>query len=204
MEKEELIQKLKLERAIKTKKTENAIRQVNRENYIPEFYKKFAYIDQPLPIDNKQTISAPHIVALMAEILDVKPKQKILEVGTGSGYLTAVLLQMLKGKGQVYTIERIKELSKQAEENLKTQEYENYEIITGDGSKGLKDKGPFDRIIVSASAKKIPSALIEQLKTGGKLLIPIGTKLYLFEKKSAKNIIKEFKGFLQFVPLIEE
>jgi protein-L-isoaspartate(D-aspartate) O-methyltransferase len=200
---EELWQKLELEGAIRNEKVGRALRKVHRENFVQPSYKKYAYTDMPLPIGHGQTISAPHMVALMTSLLRVEPGQKILEVGAGSGYQAAVILQLLEGKGKVYSLERVQALVDFAEENLTRQEYKNYRVLKRDGSKGLQEYKPFDRIIVTASAKRVPEPLLEQLKVGGLMLIPVGNELLSIrrEKKEFKQKVEEY---VSFVPLIEE
>ena len=117
---------------------------------------------------------------------------------------TAIILQLLKGRGMVYGVERVKGLVEFARENLKTQEYKNYKIVFGDGSKGLPEFKPFDRILVGASAKKIPEALLEQLRVGGLMVIPVGNELFSVRKKSRNNYVKKLEEYVSFVPLVEE
>jgi protein-L-isoaspartate(D-aspartate) O-methyltransferase len=204
MDRDELIQKLLLEGAIRSRRVKSAFEHVERRNFVSPSYAEFAYMDTPLAIGFEQTISAPHIVAVMTEYLSVKPGQRVLEIGSGSGYQTAILLQLLKGKGHVFSVERIKELAKQARKNLKTQKYQNYTILTGNGAKGLEKHAPFDRIIVTASAKKVPPKLIHQLAPCGILVIPVGNELRVYTKHAKKDVHEKIAGYVRFVPLIEE
>ncbi|PIO00603.1 protein-L-isoaspartate O-methyltransferase [archaeon CG10_big_fil_rev_8_21_14_0_10_43_11] len=199
-----LLEKLLLEGAIRTKRVKTAFERVDRKKFVPPAYKDFAYLDTPVPISFDQTISAPHIVAVMTEYLRVKPGNTILEVGAGSGYQSAILLHLLKGKGNLYALERIKELAKMARKNLTTQPYQNVSVITGDGSKGLEKHAPFDRIIVCASAKKVPPKLIQQLAVGGILVMPLGNELKVYTKHAKKDIHEKTVGFVSFVPLVEK
>jgi len=177
---------------------------VERHKFIPENYISEAYHDWPLPVMDGQTISAPHMVAMMTELLDVRLSSKILEIGAGSGYQAAVLAEIAR-KGEIYTIERIQKLAEFAEKNLKNSGYENVFVIVGDGTLGYKEKAPYDRIIVTAGAPKIPDALIEQLGDKGKMAIPVGGRfhqeLILVEKNKGK-ITKKNCGGCVFVPLI--
>ncbi|MDI6916352.1 MAG: protein-L-isoaspartate O-methyltransferase [Thermoplasmatales archaeon] len=182
-----------------------AMENVPRHLFIPENMQKYAYEDCPLEIGFGQTISAPHMVGIMVESLDVRGGQKILEVGTGLGYHSAVVSSVVGDSGHVYTIERYSGLAEKAKENLKN--YKNVEVIVADGSKGLKEHAPYDRIFVTCAAPDIPEPLIEQLKGNGKLLIPVGERfmqdLILLEKKNNK-ISKRNLGGCMFVPLVGE
>jgi len=177
----------------------NAFRNVKRENFIPESARKYAYLNEPLNIGYGQTISQPYTIALMLTLLKLEDRQKILEVGSGSGYVLA-LISEISNKSEIYGIERIKVLADKSRENLKGRK--NIEVICADGSLGLKEKAPFDRILVSASAKEIPQKLIEQLKTDGILVSCVNYSIVYVKKTSKENIIREFPGFV-FVPLIE-
>jgi protein-L-isoaspartate(D-aspartate) O-methyltransferase len=199
-----LINKLKEEGYIKTKDVEKAFLEVPREIFLPDEIKKYAYEDTPLQIGNGQTISAPHMVAIMAEALDIKKDQKILEIGSGSGYHAAIVAKLIGEKGHIYTIERFPVLSEFAKENLKKAGIKNVTVETGDGSEGLQKYAPYDRIYVTCAAPDVPPPLIKQLKDEGKLLIPIGETictLELIEKKKDKIISKDLGG-CAFVPLI--
>ncbi|PKP56093.1 MAG: protein-L-isoaspartate O-methyltransferase [Candidatus Altiarchaeales archaeon HGW-Altiarchaeales-2] len=161
-----------------------------------------AYSDYPLPIGFKQTISAPSIVGIMTEVLDIQETDKILEIGCGSGYQAAILAE-LATKGKIYTVERIPELIEITKEKLK--KYTNIKILPGDGYYGYKDEAPYDKIIVTAAPVEIPGPLIEQLKVGGKMVIPVGSSiqnLILAEKISQAKIKKTSLCECMFVPLI--
>lgn len=148
-----------------------AMRQVPRHVFVPEYLQKQAYEDSPLPIGYGQTISQPYIVALMTEALGLKPESRVLEIGTGSGYQAAVLAHLCR---EVYTIEIIEALARRAEAKLKEEGYESVRVRVGDGYFGWEEAGPFDAIIVTCAAGHLPGPLWEQLKPGGRIVIPIG------------------------------
>lgn len=158
-------------RGIYDKNTLNAMKNVKRQLFVPARYISSAYEDRPLPIGYGQTISQPYIVAYMTELLNVRQGDTVLEIGTGSGYQAAVLAEIVS---QVYTIEIVEELGFSAKERLKVLNYENVKVKIDDGYYGWKEHGPFDGIIVTAAAEYIPPPLIEQLKDGGKMIIPVG------------------------------
>lgn len=191
-------------------KTANAMMAAPREMFVPDSHKNAAYFDHPLPIGHGQTISAPGIVGLMVSRLGVRKGMKVLEIGTGSGYQTAILAEMVGEKGEIVTIERIDELVGLAKENIRNWEKNlgrkhKITFIHGDGTKGYQKKAPYDRASITAAAPGIPKPLIEQLKDDGKLIAPVGGAYYqnlvLYDKKR-----KETKNLLPviFVPLIGE
>ena len=199
-----LVKQLILERRIKSKEVEKAFLEVKREEFVPENIKNYAYIDSPLEIGNGQTISAPHMVAIMVEGLDIKKGQKILEIGAGSGYHAAIVSRLVGNKGHVYSIERFTSLGENAKKNLEKTKIENVTIEIGDGSEGLQKYAPYDRIYVTCAAPDIPQPLIDQLKDGGKLMIPVGRmfcQLELIEKVKDKIHSKNLGG-CAFVPLV--
>lgn len=203
-EREKLVKMLKIEGRIETEMVEKAFLEIPREAFIPETLKNCAYVDTPLEIGKGQTISAPHMVAIMCEALDIKKGQTILEIGAGSGYHAAIISKMVGEKGHVYTIERFSSLAEKAQKNLENANVSNVTIETGDGSEGLPKYAPYDRIYVTCAAPKIPHPLLEQLKDSGKLLIPVGRiicKLELVEKKGDKITAKDLGG-CAFVPLV--
>lgn len=193
---------------VRSAEVEKAMRRVPREEFVPPEIKDEAYIDTPLPIGEGQTISAPHMVAIMAEALDLSPGQKVLEVGAGSGYHAAVCAEIVAPEGHIYTIERISSLATFAENNLKRTGYgELVTVIFGDGTCGLPGHAPFDRIFVAAGAPDIPSPLTDQLAEGGKLLVPVGGRYYqdlIRVERRGRKLLKENLGGCVFVPLIGE
>ena len=203
-DRENLVRMLKAEGRIKTEMVEKAFLEIPRELFVPESLKKHAYVDTPLEIGNGQTISAPHMVAIMCEALDIKKGQKILEIGAGSGYHAAIVSKIVGEKGHVYTIERFSSLAENAKKNLEKVGIKNITVEIGDGSEGLTKYAPYDCIYVTCAAPKIPNPLLEQLKDPGKLLIPVGRiicKLELVEKKRDKIVSKDLGG-CAFVPLV--
>ena len=178
-----------------------AMRTIPRHKFVPEDLVTSAYFDSPLPIGHGQTISQPYIVAFMTEIIQAKKDFKVLEIGTGSGYQAAVLSHIVDS---VYTIEIVEALYVQAKKRLEDLNYDNILVKNDDGYYGWKEKGPFDAIVVTAAAEFVPPPLIEQLKDGGKMIIPIGTpfttqQLLLVEKKETKIKTKNLM-FVRFVP----
>ena len=203
-EREKLVEMLKIEGRIETETVEKAFLETPREEFVPDKLKKYAYVDTPLEIGKGQTISAPHMVAIMCEALGIRKGQKILEIGAGSGYHAAIVSKMVGEKGHVYTIERFSSLADRAKKNLETVGIENVTVAVGDGSEGLPRYAPYDRIYVTCAAPKIPHPLLDQLKDSGKLLIPVGRmicKLELVEKKGNKITAKDLGG-CAFVPLV--
>lgn len=180
-----------------------AMRSIPRELFVPSQLQDRAYEDLPLPIGSGQTISAPHMVAIMCDLLDVRPGMKILEVGGGSGYHAAVLAVLAGPEGQVYSVERKPDLAAAARKNLQAAGIEGVTVVEGDGSLGLAEYAPFDRISVAASAPRIPDPLTEQLRVGGKLILPVGggsQELILVTRKN--GLLVEEKMGVVFVPLI--
>ena len=182
----------------------NAIRKIPRHFFIDSSFESHAYQDKAFPIAAEQTISMPYTVAFQSQTLEVKAGDKVLEIGTGSGYQTAVLLEL---KAEVYSIERQRELFKRTSLFLPKIGYKPKRFIFGDGYIGLKEQAPFDKIIVTAGAPFVPKPLLSQLKIGGRLLIPVGDKtqiMTLFIRKSATEFEKEELGDFAFVPMLEE
>ena len=185
---EEMVKIQIQERGVRDSATLAALRKVPRHSFVPIDQMANAYEDRPLPIGYGQTISQPYIVAYMTEIIKPKPGQKVLEIGTGSGYQAAVLAEIVN---KVYTIEIVEELGKQATTRLKNLNYKNIEVKTADGYHGWKEHAPFDAIMVTAAAEYIPTPLKEQLKDGGRMIIPVGSpymtqQLMLIEKTGDK------------------
>ncbi len=182
----------------------DAVNAVPREEFVPGELVEFAYNDTPLPIAANQTISQPYIVALMTAELELKPGDRVLEIGTGSGYAAAVLAEIA---GQVYTVERIKSLADTARKKLEELGYGSIRVLHGDGSLGWPEHAPYDAIVVAASGPKIPETLKQQLAIGGRLVLPVGTSLHTQTLLRVRRISKdtyqqEDLGGVCFVPLI--
>jgi protein-L-isoaspartate(D-aspartate) O-methyltransferase len=179
----------------------NAINTVKRHEFVPSKLFREAYIDKALAIGYQQTISPPFVVAYMTEVLDPKPTDKVLEIGTGSGYQAAVLAEIVK---EVYSIEIVPQLSREAGRRLKKLGYDNVHTLAGDGYKGWPEHAPFDRIIVTCSPESVPQPLIDQLREGGRMVVPLGQRyqqvFYLFEKKEGKLVPERLIPTL-FVPM---
>jgi protein-L-isoaspartate(D-aspartate) O-methyltransferase len=177
---------------------------VPRHEFVPENYRAHAYEDHPLPIGYGQTISQPYIVSFMTEQLRPQPTDRVLEVGTGSGYQAAVLSKLV---AEVYTIEILKPLAQRAEVDLRRLNYSNVKVKAGDGYKGWPEHAPFDAIIVTAAPDHVPQPLIDQLKEGGRMIIPVGGRemqqLYLLEKHAGK-LTRRAVLPVNFVPLTRE
>ncbi len=183
----------------------SAMARVPRELFLPEALRSRAYDDTPLPIGQNQTISAPHMVAIMCDLLDLQPGLTVLEIGGGSGYHAAVMAAMIGPNGRVYSVERRPELVAMAKRNLEKAGIPNVTMIEADGSIGLAEHAPYDRISVAATAPKIPEPLKQQLRVGGKMVIPVGRDyqdLYLVTRKNGFSV-EERMGVI-FVPLIGE
>ncbi|WP_257667436.1 protein-L-isoaspartate(D-aspartate) O-methyltransferase [Parapedobacter tibetensis] len=192
-------------RGINHRATLEAMSKVERHLFVPSAYQKHAYDDAPLPIGYDQTISQPYIVAYMTQLLAPKAGDRVLEIGTGSGYQAAILAEIVD---EVYTIEIVKELGERSKKLMGKLGYDNVEVIIGDGYKGLAAKAPFDGIIVTAAAEEIPPPLIEQLRDGGKMVMPVGPSasvqtLMLVEKQDGK-IIKTNLTPVRFVPFTRQ
>ncbi|MDG1040224.1 MAG: protein-L-isoaspartate(D-aspartate) O-methyltransferase [Polaribacter sp.] len=191
-------------KGINDQKVLQAVRNIPRHLFIDSSFEAHAYQDKAFPIAAEQTISQPYTVAFQSQTLAINSGEKVLEIGTGSGYQTAVLLEL---KAVVYSIERQKELFKKTSLFLPKLGYRAKKLIFGDGYKGLPEEAPFDKIIVTAGAPFVPKPLLGQLKVGGKLLIPVGDKtqiMTLFIRKSAKEFEKHELGDFAFVPMLEE
>lgn len=181
-----------------------AMRKVPRENFIAEDLAEFAYEDTPLPIEREQTISQPYIVALMAELLRLKPGDRVLEIGTGSGYAAAVLSRVAK---EVYSVERHGELAELARTRFRTLHYDNIHVLHGDGTLGWGEHAPYEAIVVAAGGPSVPQALLQQLKIGGRLVIPVGEeirtqRLLRITRVSEEDFHREDLGGVRFVQLI--
>jgi protein-L-isoaspartate(D-aspartate) O-methyltransferase len=182
-----LVDEVLIPSGIKNERVVDAIRNTERHKFVAVKYRPNAYYDMALPIGDQQTISSPFIVAYMTEALDPQPTDKVLEIGTGSGYQAAVLAPLVK---EVYTIEIVETLGKRAEKTLADLGYKNVFVKVGDGYKGWPENAPFDKIIVTCSPEKVPQPLVDQLAEGGRMVVPVGERyqqtLYLFRKKDGK------------------
>jgi protein-L-isoaspartate(D-aspartate) O-methyltransferase len=179
-----------------------AFAEVDRADFVLSGYRNSADLDIPLPISEGQTISQPTTVQMMLKWLDVRPGDKVLDVGSGSGWTTALLAKIVGTKGEVYAVERIPELKRFGEKNCQKAGIKNIKFFLAGNRLGLPKFAPFDRILVSAAAKKLPNSLINQLKIGGKLVIPIENSVFEIKKRKSKLESIEHRGFI-FVPLID-
>lgn len=183
-----------------------AMGSVPREEFIPEDQRKLAYADTPLSIGKGQTISAPHMVGMMLEALDLRPGMKVLEIGTGSGYHASLLGYLVRPNGKVWTVERIEELGAAARRTLERLGFGDVvEVLIADGTEGLKEHAPYDRILVTAASPEIPGPLKEQLADGGRLLLPTGSRsmqeLVMVTRRGSEYRQQDLGGVM-FVPLI--
>ena len=191
-------------KGIKDKNVLNAVSKVPRHLFMDSGFIDFAYQDKPFPIGADQTISQPYTVAFQTELLQVEPGHKVLEIGTGSGYQTAILIEL---KAEVYSIERQKELYTKAKKFLPKVGYVPKKLVYGDGYIGLPENAPFDGIIVTAGAPYVPKALLGQLKIGAKFVIPVGDDVQVmtvFTRTSEKKFEKLEYGDFRFVPMLKE
>lgn len=192
-------------RGVKDNKVLDAMARIPRHLFVEERLRERAYADYPLPIGDGQTISQPYVVALMTEALRLKPGDRVLEIGTGSGYQAAVLAEIVK---EVYTIEIRKSLADMAEKRFRELGYKNVKVKYADGYFGWEEYAPFDAIIITASANHIPPPLIRQIKEGGRLILPLGSTVYyqmltLLTKKKGDLDVEQM-GSVAFVPMIGE
>ena len=191
-------------RGIRDERVLQAMLRVPRHEFAPERFRDQAYEDHPLPIGEGQTISQPYIVALMLEALAVSPPDKALEVGTGSGYVTALLAELVK---EVVSIERHPSLADDARHLLANLGYKNVRVLAGDGSRGVPEFAPYNAIIVSAAAPELPEELIEQLADGGRMIIPVGeddSQQLQFIYKEDGKVIARMRELCRFVPLVSD
>ncbi len=199
-----MVERAIVARGVRSEQVLHAMRSVPREAFLPRQLREFAYEDSPLPIEEGQTISQPYIVAFMTEALALAGGEKVLEIGTGSGYAAAILAEIA---GEVYTVERIGQLAEKAASALADLGYDNVHVLHGDGTKGWPDHAPYDGIIVAAGGPKIPESLKEQLKIGGRLVIPVGSdpkiqELVRVTRISRDEYRREDLADVRFVPLI--
>jgi len=202
--KERLIKSLTEKGVLRSPSVTKAFRSVPREMFILPRDVRSAYEDVPLPIPGHQTISQPLTVAFMTELLEPKAGQKVLEVGSGSGYQAAILSKIVGAKGKIVTTEIVPELFDFARENLRKARIKNVDVIFSDGSEGYEKQAPYDRIIVTAGAPRVPDALKRQLKVGGRMVIPIGEDVQtmtLLIKKARDKFETSYHGEFRFVPL---
>jgi protein-L-isoaspartate(D-aspartate) O-methyltransferase len=189
-------------RGIQDKRVLTAMARVPRHEFVALEHRQQAYEDHPVPIGEGQTLSQPYIVALMLEALSLSGGETVLEVGTGSGYQTALLAQLAR---MVYSVERHKSLAGSAEEVLRRLGYGNIRVLVHDGSQGFPEHAPFDAIVVSAAAPSIPQSLLEQLREGGRMIVPVGPaqaqELQLVRKHEGRILVSNLEG-CRFVPLI--
>jgi protein-L-isoaspartate(D-aspartate) O-methyltransferase len=189
-------------RGIQDERVLAAMARLPRHEFVPAEFRGQVYEDHPIPIGEGQTVSQPYIVAIMLQALALNPSDAVLEIGTGSGYQTALLAELTH---QVYSVERHPSLAHMAEATLRRLGYANVDVVLGDGSNGLPAQAPFDAIVVSAAAPQIPSHLFEQLRDGGRMVIPVGPahaqELQLVRKKTGEPLVTSLEG-CRFVPLI--
>lgn len=202
-----LIDELERDNYLKTPEIIAAFRQINRSDFVMKGLEHESHYNYPLLIGYGQTISQPATVAFMIELLQPRLGEKILDIGTGSGWQAALLAQIVGKNGQIITIERIPELVEFAKKNIKKYNFTNIEVVAGNGYDGYPLYEPYDAIIAAAAAPKVPQAILSQLKIGGRLVMPIGDdkqSIYYIKRESEKNFkYKEYPGFI-FVPLIPE
>jgi protein-L-isoaspartate(D-aspartate) O-methyltransferase len=191
------------ERGVSAASVLSAMTEVPRHLFVPESYREQAYDDSPLPIGAGQTISLPYIVALMTSLLELKPKDRVLEIGTGSGYQSAVLARLAR---DVYSMEILAPLAQQAQRNLAEAGCHNVHLRVGDGYKGWPEEAPFDAVIVTAAPEHVPQPLVDQLKVGGKMVIPVGKYFQNLEvlTKTADGVERKTIIPVRFVPMTGE
>ena len=199
---EHMVESQLVRRGIKDRRVLDAMRQVPRHLFIPKDMRDLAYCDGPLPIGQGQTISQPYIVALMTELLELTGQEKVLELGTGSGYQAAILSRLVS---QVYSVERHATLAEQAEKVFAQLGYDNIVISVGDGTLGWPEHSPYEAIIVTAAAPDVPQPLMEQLADGGRLVAPVGSRwsqVLAKVKRQGETLTKEHLTAVAFVPLV--
>jgi protein-L-isoaspartate(D-aspartate) O-methyltransferase len=204
VQRQRMVEQQLKQRGIKDERVLSAMGKVPREEFVPADARSDAYEDGPLPIGYDQTISQPYVVAFMTEQLRPKPTDRVLEIGSGSGYQAAILAELVS---DVYTIEIVEPLAKSAEGTLRRLGYKNVHINVGDGYRGWPEMAPFDAIVVTCAPEKVPQPLVDQLKDGGRMVVPVGERfaqqLYLLEKKNGQ--LKESVTLpVRFVPMLRE
>ncbi|HMA67170.1 MAG TPA: protein-L-isoaspartate(D-aspartate) O-methyltransferase [Desulfosalsimonadaceae bacterium] len=203
-QREQMVERQLAARGISDPRVLEAFREVKRHRFVPSHYREFSYTDQPLSIGYNQTISQPYIVAFMTEALDPEKDEKVLEVGTGSGYQAAILAKLC---GSVYSIEIIEKLGESARQLLQELGYNNVHVKVGDGYQGWPGHAPFDAIIVTCSPVEVPQPLKEQLAEGGRMIIPIGRKFsqeLVLLRKTEGELHEESVLPVRFVPMVDE
>ncbi len=203
-EREHMVESQLARRGIKDKRVLEAMRQVPRHLFIPEDMRSLAYCDGPLPIGHGQTISQPYIVALMTELLELTGQEKVLEIGTGSGYQAAILSRLAR---QVYSLERHAALAQQAEKVLAQLGYDNVVVRVGNGTLGWPEHSPYEAIIITAAAPEVPQPLPDQLADGGRLVAPVGSQwsqVLVKVRRQSDLLIRERLTPVAFVPLVGE
>ncbi|MEE8162519.1 MAG: protein-L-isoaspartate(D-aspartate) O-methyltransferase [Anaerolineae bacterium] len=203
-EREHMVESQLARRGIKDKRVLEAMRQVPRHLFIPEDMRSLAYCDGPLPIGHGQTISQPYIVALMTELLELTGQEKVLEIGTGSGYQAAILSRLAR---QVYSLERHAALAQQAEKVLAQLGYDNVVVRVGNGTLGWPEHSPYEAIIITAAAPEVPQPLPDQLADGGRLVAPVGSQwsqVLVKVRRQSDLLIRERLTAVAFVPLVGE
>ncbi len=200
---ERMVREQIMARGVRDPRVLEALRAVPRHLFVTKEMQSLAYTDEPLPIGYGQTISQPYIVAFMSEALELKPQDRVLEIGTGSGYQAAVLAHLAH---EVYSIEIIEALAKEAAQRLRQLGYANLHLRTGDGYRGWPEAAPFDAIIVTAAPEHVPPALVEQLRQGGRLVLPLGgaEQALIRIRRTRQGIRKETLLPVRFVPMIGE
>ena len=201
-EREEMVARQIEARGVRDPRVLAAMRRVPRHRFVPEELREFAYEDRPLPIGSGQTISQPYMVAVMTELLGPRPGDNVLEIGTGCGYQAAVLAEL---GARVSSIEIVPELAKSARKRLAEIGYAQVVVVEGDGWLGLPDKAPFDRILVTAAPEHVPEALVDQLRVGGRMVLPVGgEEQWLRVLEKTEDGIREQQLFpVRFVPMVE-
>ena len=202
-QRERMVERQIERRGIENPRVLQALREVKRHLFVPPDEVSEAYEDHPLPIGHGQTISQPYIVALMTESIDPRASDRVLEIGTGSGYQAAVLSKVVKS---VYSIEIVEALGREAQKRLKDLGYENVTVRIGDGYQGWPEAAPFDAIVVTAAPPEVPQALVDQLAEGGRMVVPVGTafqELLLIEKKKGGEVTKRVITAVRFVPMVK-
>lgn len=205
-ERSRLVKGLKSHGIVTDERVLEAMERVPRHEFLPSELRDQAYVDSPLPIGMGQTISAPHMVGIMLQALDLRPGHNVLEIGAGSGYHAALMGEMVRPGGKVYTVERLESLGRKAAEAIERLSYDDVvEVVIADGSMGLPEHAPYDRITVAAAAPEVPRPLEEQLADGGRMLVPVGGQGYqdlTLVTRQGDRLERTGLGGVVFVPLI--